>query len=152
MLSSAHHDDPLAACATNDAGAHFRVVFYRTRGAGRMHLDTRAAQVLRLCSARWLSTHPAHLVNRLKSCHRLFPATPECRKCRSNDSMVHRFNVANPARARRQFFRTADRRGAGPSRAAALVHRSSAAATRREHAVQFPVAARPALCRPPTPL
>jgi len=31
MLSSAHHDDPLAACATNDAGAHFRVLFYRAR-------------------------------------------------------------------------------------------------------------------------
>jgi len=62
MLSSAHHDDPLTACATNDAGAHSRVLFYRARGAGRMHLDTRAARVLRLCSARSLSTHPAHLV------------------------------------------------------------------------------------------
>src|SRR5439155_2277365 len=45
------------------------------------------------------------------------------------------------ARGRRRFVRSADRRGAGPRRAAVLGRRSSTLATRREHAVPFPVAA-----------
>src|SRR5262245_8962532 len=57
---------------------------------------------------------PPILVNRLRPCHRLFPATPECRKCRSNDSTVQRFNVAKPARATERFAQSADRRAAGP--------------------------------------
>src|SRR5438874_12604378 len=54
------------------------------------------------------------------------------------------------ARATERFSRSADRRGVGPRKAAALVRRSSARPTRWEHAVQFPVAARQAPCRPPT--
>src|SRR5260370_20614732 len=44
------------------------------------------------------------------------------------------------ARGRRRFSRSADRREAGPRRAAVLVRRSSAPAKRREHAGPFPVA------------
>src|SRR5438034_11793116 len=55
------------------------------------------------------------------------------------------------ARARRRFSRSADRRGAGPRRAAVLGRRSSALAPRREHAVQFPIAAKLTPSRLPTP-
>jgi len=55
------------------------------------------------------------------------------------------------ARARRRFSRSADRCGAGPRRAAVLGRRSSARLTRREHAVQFPVAAMLTPFRPSTP-
>src|SRR5205823_1422987 len=52
------------------------------------------------------------------------------------------------ARATLRFARSADRRGAGPRREAALRRRSSGFAMRREHAAQLPVAARQA----PSPL
>src|SRR5437870_4322027 len=54
------------------------------------------------------------------------------------------------ARARRRFFRSADRRGAGPRPGTVLRHRSSAFVMRWEHAVQLPVAERQAPYRPPT--
>src|SRR4029434_4632416 len=46
------------------------------------------------------------------------------------------------ALTRRRFFRSADRRGAGPRPETVSRRRSSAFALRREHAVQLPVAAR----------
>ena len=54
------------------------------------------------------------------------------------------------ARGRRRFSRSADRRGAGPRRGAVLRRHSSVCTMRWEHAVQLPVAARQALCRPST--
>jgi hypothetical protein len=54
------------------------------------------------------------------------------------------------ALTRRRFFRSADRRGAGPRRGTVLRHHSSASPMRREHAVQFPVAVRQAPSRWPT--
>ena len=53
------------------------------------------------------------------------------------------------ARARRQFSRSADRRGADARPGTVLRRRSSASMTRREHAVQFPVAAKQAPSRRP---
>ena len=55
------------------------------------------------------------------------------------------------ALATERFFRSADRRGAGPRRAAVLGRRSSARLMRWEHAVQFPVAAMLTPSHPPTP-
>jgi hypothetical protein len=54
------------------------------------------------------------------------------------------------AQATLRFFRSADLHGAGPRRGAVSRRRGSASVMRREHAAQFPVAARQAPCRPPT--
>src|SRR5262249_25104423 len=64
---------------------------------------------------------------------------------------VRKFVATVSARATERFSQSADRRGAGPRRAAVLVRRSSAEATRPEQAVQFPVAAKQAPCPPSTP-
>jgi len=114
MLSSTHHDHPLAACATNDAARTFASSFIVRAVQEECTLIREPPGYSDYGSARSSSTHPAHLVNRLKSCHRLFPATPECRKCRSNDSTVQRFYLAKPARATERFARSADRRGVSP--------------------------------------
>ena len=69
----------------------------------------------------------------------------------SGGSCPKSFRSILSARARRRFSRSAGRRGAGPRKAAVLVRRNSARATRREHAVPFPVAAMLTRFRPPTP-
>src|SRR5215471_10242556 len=51
----------------------------------------------------------------------------------------------------RRFAQSADRCGAGPRKDAVLGRRSSTRSTRREHAVQFPVAAMLTPFRLPTP-
>src|SRR5439155_15672419 len=63
---------------------------------------------------------------------------------------IREISVSLLGQATSRFFRSADRRGAGPRPGTVSRRHSSASTTRREHVAQLPVVARQAPCRPPT--